>query len=86
MVDQLDHQDEYVEITDAQIEEASAKADLVWDELTEELNVGKEDQAAVIYSLWIYMSRCLATCGWNLDQLSKDLAYHVNDQNGETRQ
>lgn len=69
-----------VDLTDADIEAAHDRGEKIFEELLELLDDCPEDSGAIIYSLWVSLTHCLAEDGWTAKQLADDAAVHVTLQ------
>ena len=67
-----------MELSDQDIEEATAVSNELLIKLLEEADETGEDMGAVCYSLWVNLTRILAEGGgWTTDQLVKKVEHYV---------
>jgi hypothetical protein len=68
-------------LTDEIIAQSNTTADGIFDRLMEEvqdLDEDEGDEGAIYYSLWVSLTQLLAGGGWTIEELSSDVAHHVN--------
>ena len=69
--------------TDAEIQASSDRGNELFFELKEQIEDEEVDPVGVAYSLWINLIYYLASAGWNAEELTKDLVYHITSQSTE---
>jgi hypothetical protein len=74
---------EVEEFTDEQISEAMARGDELFFELKDGIEDAEDDPIGVAYSLWVALTRYLASAGWTEQELAKDAMHHAADQTSE---
>jgi hypothetical protein len=76
------------EPTQAQIDRGTDIGDQmlleVLDNATEESVERDADEVAVLFSLWVNLTRILTDAGWTPKELSQEAGYHARQHVGET--
>jgi hypothetical protein len=68
--------------TDEEIAEATERGDEIFEEFMDSIE-GESDPVGVAYSLWVNLSRFLATAGWTGPELARDVEHHAAAQTSE---